>query len=164
MESWRKVWREGIAPLLCVEHLEALAEGLRKDDPRLLQGCTTSPPPVRSVLNWPVEGACTVGYCWAQTNGGFYGAGTSPAQVGDTEEFFARICFECDQRINEPAGCRWFLNWADETPRDEMRAALLPEIELVLKERRHGQKEENGQSGGPTAAYDPRATAGATQA
>jgi len=46
MELWRKVWREGVVPILAVEQLEALAHALRTDDPHLLQGCTTTPPPL----------------------------------------------------------------------------------------------------------------------
>ena len=34
MESWRKVWREGVAPLLSTHSLEALRRGLLNDDPR----------------------------------------------------------------------------------------------------------------------------------
>ena len=45
MESWRKVWREGVEPLLSLGSLEALRNGLANDDARLLQGATTTPPP-----------------------------------------------------------------------------------------------------------------------
>ena len=38
MESWRKVWREGLEPLLSTPSLEALQQALTTDDPRLLQG------------------------------------------------------------------------------------------------------------------------------
>jgi hypothetical protein len=127
METWRKVWREGIAPQLSTPGLAALRNALRSDDPALLQGCTTSPPPLACVQDWPVEGACPVGLC------GWRGDGLET--VAEVEEYFARACFGCDQLLSEPAACRWFLNWADETPRDEMRAALLPEVELALASR-----------------------------
>jgi len=52
--------------------------------------------------------------------------------VAEVEEFFARACFEADQRLGEPAGCRWFLNWFDETPRDEMRRLLFAEVKHQL--------------------------------
>jgi hypothetical protein len=55
--------------------------------------------------------------------------------VAEVEEFFARVCFEADQVLGEPAACRWFLNWFDETPRDEMRRQLLPEVNRVLAQR-----------------------------
>ena len=37
MESWRKVWREGVEPLLSTQALEVLRCGLASDDPRLQQ-------------------------------------------------------------------------------------------------------------------------------
>ncbi len=49
------------------------------------------------------------------------------------------MCFEIDQRLGEPAGCRWFLNWFDETPRDAMRQDLLGEVNLALATRRGGE-------------------------
>ena len=48
MESWRKVWREGLAPLLSDNSLRALRRALVEDDPRLIQGATTTPPPLPS--------------------------------------------------------------------------------------------------------------------
>jgi hypothetical protein len=128
MESWRKVWRDGVVPLLSTAALEALRSGLLGDDARLLQGATCTPPPLPCVQDWPVEGACALGYC------GWQGEGLET--VAEVEEFFARMCFEIDQRLGEPAGCRWFLNWFDETPRDEMRRELLAEVNRALAERR----------------------------
>ena len=55
--------------------------------------------------------------------------------VGKAEEEFAKLCFNADQRLGEPAACRWLLNWFDDTPRNEMREKLLGEVELNLKER-----------------------------
>jgi hypothetical protein len=144
MESWRKVWREGLAPLLSVESLEALRGGLVNDDPRLMQGATTTPPPLQCVQDWPVEGACGLGYC------GWQGEGLET--VAEVEEFFARMCFEVDQRMGEPAACRWFLNWFDETPRDEMRRLLLTEVNRALTERRTGEVEDESQNEGEIEA------------
>src|SRR5215468_5912689 len=120
MESWRKVWREGVAPLLSRNALESLGRGLQADDTRLIQGATTTPPPLQCVQDRPVEAACALGYC------GWQGEGLE--SVAEVEEFFARMCFEVDRALGEPAGCRWFLNWFDETPRDEMRRELLGEV------------------------------------
>jgi hypothetical protein len=78
-----------------------------------------------------------VGYC------GWQGDGLET--VAEVEEFFARICFETDQALGEPAACRWFLNWFDETPRAEVRAQLLAEVNRTLGERR-------GQGGDPAAS------------
>jgi hypothetical protein len=127
MESWRMVWREGFAPVLSTAGLQALRQALLADDPRLLQGATTSPPPLMCVQEWPVEGCCGLGWC------GWHGEGLET--VGEVEEFFARCCFEADQRLGEPAACRWFLNWFDDTPRDVMRRELLAEVNRVLAER-----------------------------
>jgi hypothetical protein len=130
MEQWRRTWRDGIVGQLSTAGLEALARALRADDPRLIQGCTTSPPPLQCVLDWAVEEACLVGFC------GWQGDGLET--VAEVEEFFARVCFACDQALEEPAACRWTLNWFDETPRDEMRRLLLPEVERALASRTPG--------------------------
>ena len=127
MESWRKVWREGFAPVLSTAGLQALRKALLRDDAQLTQGSTTTPPPLQCVLDWPVEGACALGYC------GWQGDGLE--SVGEVEEFFARACFEADQRLGEPAACRWFLNWYDDTPREAMRQQLLAEVNWTLAQR-----------------------------
>ncbi len=134
MELWQKVWREGLEPLLTGEALEALRQGLACDDSRLQQGVTTTPPPLMCVQDWPVEGACALGYC------GWVGDGLET--VGQVEEFFARMCFEIDQRLGEPAGCRWFLNWFDDTPREDMRREMLGEVLRALSLRLLGIGEE----------------------
>ena len=124
MESWRTIWRDGFVPVLSTRGLVALREALESDDPRLVQGATTAPPPLMCVQDWPVEAACALGLC------GWLGDGLTT--VGQVEEHFARCCFEADQRMGEPAACRWFLNWFDDTPRDEMRCELLAEVVLAL--------------------------------
>jgi hypothetical protein len=143
MESWQKVWREGVAPLLSTTSLEVLQDALLNDDGRLLQGATTSPPPLQCVQDWPCEGACAIGYC------GWQGDGLET--VAEVEEFFAQMCFEVDQRLGEPAACRWFLNWFDETPRDQMREQLLPEVRRILAER-FGSEEATDLPNDETAA------------
>jgi hypothetical protein len=146
MDSWRRVWREGVAPLVSTEGLEALRRGLASDDARLVQGATTTPPPLQCVQDWPVEAACALGFC------GWQGDGLET--VAEVEEFFARMCFEIDQRLGEPAGCRWFLNWYDETPRDEMRCLLLSEVNRSLALRRDeiDEADEVATEDGDTAA------------
>lgn len=134
MKSWRKVWRKGIAPLLSNKALEALQRALTNNDPRLTQGMTTVPPPLQCVQDWPVEGACAVGFC------GWQGEGLET--VAEVEEFFARVCFEIDQRLGEPAACRWFLNWFDDSPREEMRTHLLIEVTRALNQRRAADLDE----------------------
>jgi len=127
MESWKHVWRNGFAPTLSTAGLTALRSALKANDARLTQGSTTTPPPLMCVQEWPVEGACALGFC------GWQGEGLET--VGEVEEFFARTCFEADRALGEPAACRWFLNWFDDSPRDRMRAELLDEVELCLSAR-----------------------------
>jgi hypothetical protein len=127
MESWRKCWRDGFAPLISSEGLEALRRALQTDDPRLLQGETTTPPPLMAVQDWPVEAACATAFC------GWQGDGLNT--VGEVEEYFARICFETDRALGEQAGCRHLLCWWDDTPRAEARQELLAEVLLELSRR-----------------------------
>jgi hypothetical protein len=127
MEQWRIVWREGFAPVISTEGLAALALALRTDDPRITQGSTTTPPPLMCCQNEPIEAACCLGFCgWQDDN---------LETVGEVEEYFARLCFEADQRLGEPAACRWFINQFDDWPRDQMRRELGAEVERVLAER-----------------------------
>lgn len=127
MESWRKVWREGIAQCLTENNLRALKEGLLKDDNRITQGSTTTPPPLMICQDYPIEAACPIGYAGWKSEG--------LETVGQVEEFFARICYETDQKIGEAAVIRWFLNWVDDSPRQEVIKELLTEVEITLKER-----------------------------
>ena len=119
--------------MLSTPGLVALREALRADDTRLSQGSTTTPPPLMCVQDWPVEAACALGFC------GWQGEGLET--VGQVEEFFAKACYEADVRLGEPAACRWFLNWFDDTPRDEMRRELSDEVEQILAERVGGETE-----------------------
>jgi hypothetical protein len=144
IESWRMVWREGFGPVLSTAGLVALREALRSDDHRLTQGSTTTPPPLMCVQDWPVEAACALGFCGWQ--------GEDLETVGEVEEFFARACFEADERLGEPAACRWFLNWFDETPRDEMRELLLAEVHRALAQRRSADDGAEAEADGETAA------------
>ena len=127
MESWRRVWRVGLAPLLSVEALAALRKALVEDDQRLIQGATSSPPPIPAYEDFPCGGCCLLGYL------GWQGEGLET--VGEVGSFFAAMCYRIDQRVGEPSGVRWLLNEYDEWPRDTMRAMLLPEVDLALSNR-----------------------------
>ncbi len=127
MEKWRRVWREGLAPVISSAGLEALWQALRKDDPRLQQGAVCSPPALPSNSRATVVGCCSIGICGWQ--------GEKLSTVGEIDDFFHQTCFEADHRLGEPGGCRWFLNWFDETPRQEMRLELLAEVELACEQR-----------------------------
>jgi hypothetical protein len=129
-EDWRRVWRTGVAPCLSDAALTALRDGLRDDDERLLQGHTTSPPPLTAVMDWPVEAGCAL--CYAAWRG------DGLTTVEEVEESFGRVCWAAEQTLGEPAAVRHFINWWDKTPRYEAIAALLPEVELALASRREG--------------------------
>lgn len=131
---WRNTFRQGAAPLLSDQSLRALLAACEADDPRLIQGQTTFPAPVIYAGDCRVAAACALGYC------GWMGDGLET--VGEAEEFFARMCFEIDQRLGEPAACRWFLNWYDETPRDVMRQELASEIRRELMRRENLPREQ----------------------
>jgi hypothetical protein len=73
----------------------------------------------------PVETACALGFCGWQ--------GERRATVGEVEDYFRQLCDAADERMAERAVCRFFLNWYDDTPRDEMRRALLTEVEQALR-------------------------------
>ena len=128
LASWQIAWRDGIAPSLSTAALEALAAGLAWDDPALIRGATTNPPPLESLKDCPVEAACAVCY------GAWKGDGR--ATVGEVEEVFAGVCHMADEALGEPSAVRYFLNWFDDTPREEARLLLLAEVGIALAERR----------------------------
>lgn len=127
MEMWRRVWREGLAPRLSIAALTALRHGLFRDDPRLVQGTTCSPPALQALSQRRVETACALGYC------GWQGEGLT--RVGAIEDYFQQVCDAADELMAERAVCRFFLNWYDDTLCDEMRRNLLAEVEETLRQR-----------------------------
>lgn len=129
IQTWRTVFREGFAPILPTHGLEYVAELLRNDSPKLIQGTTTDPPPLSVNQQEAAEAACFLGAC---------GIGNGCQTIGDVERFFSQACSDADHRIGEQAACRWFLNWFDDTPRAEMRRELLAEVERVLAARKVG--------------------------
>lgn len=141
IEIWRNVWRVGFGPLLSTTALSALRVALEHDDKRLVQGSTTTPPPLMCVQDWPVEAACALGFC------GWQDSASPLLTVGEVEEFFARACFDADQLLEEAAACRRFLDWFDDTPRNEMRRELMGEIDLILEAREQLERGEVSQNG-----------------
>lgn len=127
VQEWKRVWREGLAKVLPLDGLKSLLVALETDDPRLHQGATTTPPPLMCVQDWPCEGACVIG--WTKFRGD--GAVT----VGEVEQAFARACDESDRATGDIADVKWFLNWFDDTPRDRMRAELIPEVRAAIEAR-----------------------------
>jgi hypothetical protein len=124
MERWRNVFRNGFAPRISTRGLLALRQALICDDFRLQQGGTTVPAASVAREEYPCEGACALGFCGWQGGGG--------TSVGEVDAYFQRLCWEADDALGEPAACRHFLNWFDDTPRHEMRRDLLGEVELAL--------------------------------
>lgn len=138
MESWRLVWRNGFVPALveilgrdaALVGLANLARAVHGDFPEVLQGSTTSPPPLACVADWAVEGADPVAFAlWKSCL--YQGAG-GETPVGRLERAFAAVCARVDELIGEPAACGRFLNWSDDTPRDEMRGELFHELRFNL--------------------------------
>jgi hypothetical protein len=127
MENWRNVWRAGLAPLLSAAELEALRQALARDDARLIQHATCNPPPSEIFREEEIEGACALGFCGWRADGF--------QTVGEVEAFFIRTCVAADEALGEPAACRHFLNWFDETPRADMRRQLLQEVHRELNQR-----------------------------
>lgn len=126
-ESALTVWRQGFAQVLPVEALQALAVGLRANDPRITQGQTTVPPPLLSLADCQCAGGDAIGFALWQ--------GLDLQTVGEVEQAFARLCYECDQRVGEPASVRWFLNWWDDASRVDAFAVLLSEVDSAIASR-----------------------------
>lgn len=124
VEDWKRVFRDGFVPVVSLTGLQALAKAIEDDDPKLLQGATTEPPPLMAVSDWPVQKACALGFCgWAD------GLET----VGEVENYFCRATYEIDILIGESGGVRHFLNTFDSWSRPVMRSELLPEVERAIK-------------------------------
>lgn len=128
LEPWRQTWRDGIVPQLPGAALIALADALQHDDGSLIQGVTTSPPNLRLMEEWPMECACAIAFA------GWRGCGMQT--VGQAAEFFALVMYNCDCRLGHPQAAKPFVDWFDNTPRDQMRQLLLAEVELALSRRK----------------------------
>lgn len=126
MEPWQRVFRSGLAPNLSTAALAALADGLERNDPALVQGMTCLPPFLPSTTSLPPESACPLVYA------GWMGDGLST--VGDLEKYFMRVCWDGIVGRNA-AGLSAFLAFVDDSPRDVMRLALAEECRRELAER-----------------------------
>jgi len=120
--TWQEVWRLGLAPQLPTAGLVALAAALRTDDSRLIQGLS-----FRNV-GQRVECACAITFAGWQSD-------QSIDTTDEVERFFARTCYTADGILNETAVVRHWFRFYDDTPRAEMIAALLPEVERALAGR-----------------------------
>src|SRR5437879_4179976 len=86
LTAWQRTFRVGIVPQLTTAGLQGLKEALERDDPRLITGATTNPPPLHCVADWPVQGCCPL--CWGLLNG----LKPSDVSVGLMEQGFAIAC------------------------------------------------------------------------
>jgi hypothetical protein len=123
---WLIVWRKGLLPQFSDSHLRRLLEALERDDPRLLQGATTCPPPLMAVQDWPCEGGCALALPLVEV----WGVDT----VGEIEEKWARLAYQCGQLVGEEAAVRHFLNHFDSVPREQLRRELAEEVRRALAE------------------------------
>ena len=67
-EAWRRAWHEGLVPQLSTAGLRGLAQALKRDDTRIIQGSSILPPPVMCNQHEPAEHLCPL--CWALLDGG----------------------------------------------------------------------------------------------
>lgn len=124
-----QVFKDGFAPVLGPDKLAALRLACVTDDQRLQQGRTCFPWDLAHNEALPCESACPVGFA-ALSDG---------ATVGDVGTFFAETCFAADQKLGEVAGCRFFLDFVDDTPRAEMLTTLAGWVDDVLAAQAAGR-------------------------
>ncbi len=120
-EPWRVVFREGIAPQMPTEALEALRHGLLTYDVRLRPGAT-----VQGFGPGPTY-ACAIGY------GAWMGMRLTTAD--GVQEFFEGVCRRADEALGQPGACRHFIQWFDERRREVVFPQLLAEVNRVLAVR-----------------------------
>ncbi len=125
MQPWRHAWNKA-APLISTKALTALRRALEDDDVRLIQQRTTHPTALLENHHKPCGGACLLGFC---------GMAEGLKTVEEVEGYFARMCFEIDQKMGEPAGVRWLLNFWDEEQREFAFCAILAAVCEELKGR-----------------------------
>jgi hypothetical protein len=125
MEGWRKVWRQGIVPLVGEKGLRALQAALRDDDKRLVQGMTIDPQSEWVPSSWEPSGACLIAYCGWQ--------GQNLDSIAKVQRFFDRIVDAASLKL-----LAWdvevsdLVEWYDETDRPTMRRELLAEVDRAL--------------------------------
>ena len=123
METWKRILRDGLLRLLTEEELQALRRGLAAHDPALQQGLMTLPPPLECLHDWQVEGADLTAYpAWR---------GRGLKTVREVEEAAWSLCSAIDARLGEGA-VKELLAWYDATPRADVLAVLLGEVEREM--------------------------------
>ena len=124
---WRRAWRRGFGPRMATNSLLALRGALLRDDPRLLQGQTSSPPATEIFFAERIEGCCALSF-------GAWQTGQLP-RVRELADYYENLCQAADRALGEPAACVAFLDWYDQTPRSRMRRLLLREVNRLLNRR-----------------------------
>ena len=127
MNSWQKVFRDGIAPQLSTPGLDELHKALRRNDPALLQGQTTDPLPCPKNDPCPVAAACPIALAgWR---------GQRLRSVAEVEEFFAQVLCQAGNALGDPAAGRPFFQFADTADRQTFLRELRAEVIRALAER-----------------------------
>jgi hypothetical protein len=126
-DAAKKVLVEGFFPIVPTHRLNAMLKLLEADDPAIIQGSTSFPPPLLATDGEQVESVDPVGFMGSDN--------TLTLTVGEVEEGFARLCFDADQRLGEPAACRFLLNAIDDNDRTEVWDFLTAEIRQELSRR-----------------------------
>jgi hypothetical protein len=126
MDAWRRVWRLGIAPRLSTAGLEGLRDALIRDDPSLVTGTTTVPPPLACCANEPLSGCCPICFALLESKA------PETCRVFDMEGRFTRTCLEADRLCGMPGAVSYLLNAIDGWSRLEMIGSLLPEVLIAL--------------------------------
>jgi hypothetical protein len=126
MESWRRVFRQGILPHVSSKGLEGLQRALERNDARILMGASTNPPALSFNEHEPLEGCCPIGWLLLE------GKPPYSLSVGTLDQMFGQLCWKCEQACGLPASIGFFLRWWDEGPRESVRAALLVEVNAAL--------------------------------
>lgn len=132
--DWLLSWRRGWAPQLPLPALEALADGIRRDDSRLVQKRTvgaaaTDPPPTA-----PCVCGCAVTYALWQ--------GMQPgASITEAGALFSDAWMRAIAGLRKHHCCAWlaalaFLKFFDDGERAMVFAALLPEVEAEIERRK----------------------------
>lgn len=119
-DRWREVWLT-IAPHLTLAALREIRAGLERDDERIMQGMTCSPPLYAIHGRLPIAATCPILFGIWQSGG--------CAFVSEAQDQF--------ERLKDLAGddMRYLLNWIDDTDRSEMREMLIAEVDAVIAER-----------------------------
>ena len=138
MEPWRLIFRRGFAPLLSNSALNALQDGLKQDDPALVQGCVVVRRPVPGCWDLAAVVLGLLAYVGREGEGLF--------SVFEVSEFHERLKEAAAQKLGQMDAATLFLNWFDKTPRDLMRKNLLQETHLELRKRKIASRIREKQS------------------